>query len=394
MEVSAVPDFSRCPVVDNHCHVLEPEKKTIEPIWLAREFFHGIADTPIPGVAKAKLWDATDDLLFHFPHMGVVLTAVCQLAKVFDCEPELSTVTAERNQRTAEVGLAGYAKMLYEDAGIVCSVMDSNLPINDPILDLTPGPKIRLLQMDPLLKTLLESSGSYAELLRAFQAGVEKSIRQDGFVGIKSHLGERVGFGAAPVEADEAERYFSAAAAGDGEAFKKIYMAIVLASMIQAQELKFPIHFHTGITGGLWDGPVANCDPFLLVPILRQPRFLRTRVVLLHAGHPWMQHAGMMAHTFPHVWVDMGWTTPWTSQRIAACYRDVIGMAPISKIMIGSGGHGSPEVSWLAAKTAKIALSEVLTDSVRLGLMCEKDAEKAGRMILHDNAARMYGLHL
>ncbi len=51
-----MPDFTTCPVVDNHCHVLEPEKKTIEPIWLAREFFHGIADTPIAGVAKAKLW--------------------------------------------------------------------------------------------------------------------------------------------------------------------------------------------------------------------------------------------------------------------------------------------------------------------------------------------------
>ena len=107
-----------------------------------------------------------------------------------------------------------------------------------------------------------------------------------------------------------------------------------------------------------------------------------------------MQHAGMMAHTFPHVWVDMGWTTPWTSQRIVECYRDVIGLAPLSKLMVGSGGHGSPEVSWLAAKTAKIALGEVLTDAVRLGLMCEKDAEKTGRMILHDNAARMYGLKL
>ncbi len=387
-----MPDFNRCPVVDNHCHVLEPEKKTIEPIWLAREFFHGIADTPIPGVAKSKLWDATDDLLFHFPHMGAVLTVVCQLAKVFGCEPELSTVTAERNRRTAEVGLAGYAEMLYEDAGIVCSVMDSNLPINDPILDLTPGPRIRLLQMDPLLRALLPSSGSYTELLRAFQAGVEKAMRQDGFVGIKSHLGELVGFGASPVEADEAERHFAAAAAGDGEAFKKIYMAVWLATMVQAQELKFPIHIHTGITGGLWNGPVANCDPFLLAPILRQPRFLRTRLVLLHAGHPWMQHAGMMAHTFPHVWVDMGWMTPWASQRIVACYRDVIGLAPLSKLMIGSGGHGSPEVSWLAAKTAKIALGEVMTDAVRLGLMGEKDAEKAGRMILHDNAARMYGL--
>ena len=138
-----------------------------------------------------------------------------------------------------------------------------------------------------------------------------------------------------------------AAKAGDGEAFKKIYMAVVLASMLQAQELKFPIHFHTGITGGLWNGPVANCDPFLLVPILRQPRFLRTRIVLLHAGHPWMQHAGMMAHIFPHVWVDTGWTTPWTAQRIVEVYRDVISLAPLSKIMIGSGGHGSPEIHWL-----------------------------------------------
>jgi hypothetical protein len=84
--------------------------------------------------------------------------------------------------------------------------------------------------------------------------------------------------------------------------------------------------------------------------------------------------------------------TPWAAQRIVECYRDVISLAPLSKLMIGSGGHGSPEVSWLAAKTAKIALGEVMTDAVRLGLMGEKDAEKTGRMILHDNAARMYGL--
>jgi hypothetical protein len=388
-----MPDFIHCPVVDNHCHVLEPEKKTIEPIWLAREFFHGIADTPIAGEAKAKLWGATDDLLFHFPHMGAVLTMVRQLSALLGCEPTLEAVTAERNRRTAEGGLAGYAKLLYKDAGIVCSVMDSGLPIDDPILDLTPGLKIRLLQMDPLLRSLLTSSGSYAELLRSFQEAVEKSIRTDGFVGIKSHLGELVGFGAPQVEADEAARIFPDAKAGDGEAFKKLYMAVWLATMLQAQELAFPIHIHTGITGGLWNGPVANTDPFLLVPILRQPRFLRTRLVLLHAGHPWMQHAAMMAHTFPHVWVDIGWTTPWSSQRIVECYRDVLGLTPLSKLMIGSGGHGSPEVSWLAAKTAKIALGEVMTDAVRLGLMTEKDAERTGRMILHDNAARMYGLN-
>jgi len=390
--LNPVPDFTNCPVVDNHCHVLEPEKKTLEPVWLAREFFHGIADTPLAGVAKSKLWGATDDLLFHFPNMGVVLTAVCQMAKLFGCDPTLEAVTAERNRRTAEVGLAGYAKLLYEDAGIVCSVMDSNLPLNDPILDLTPGRKLRLLQMDPVVRELLKSCGAYPEFLRTFQMRVEKAMRQEGFIGIKSHLGELVGFGAPPVEAGEAERIYPAAAAGDEEAFKKLYMAVWLETMLQAQDLKFPIHIHTGITGGLWNGPIAATDPFLLAPLLRQPRFLKTRLVLLHAGHPWMQHAATMAHTFPHVWVDTGWTTPWTSQRIVECYRDVLGMAPLSKIMIGSGGHGSPEISWLAAKTAKIALSEVLSDAVRLGLMGETDAEKTGRMILRDNAARMYGL--
>ncbi|MBE0602593.1 MAG: amidohydrolase family protein, partial [Deltaproteobacteria bacterium] len=310
-----MPTFSRCPVVDNHAHVLEPEKQTIAPIWLAREFFHGIADTPTAGVAKGKLWGATEELQLHFSHMGVVLAAVCQMARLFNCEPTLEAVTEERNRRTAAVGLAGYAKMLYEDAGIVCSVIDSNLPLNDRILDLTPGPKLRLFQMDPLLRRLIKENGTYASLLNTFQAAVDKSIRQDGFVGIKSHLGELVSFGFPPVEADEAERIYGAAAAGDEEAFKKLYMAVWLATMLQAQDLHFPIHIHTGITGGLWNGPVSNCDPFLLVPILRQSRFLKTRLILLHAGHPWMQHASMMSHTFPHVWVDIGWTTPWTAQK-------------------------------------------------------------------------------
>jgi predicted TIM-barrel fold metal-dependent hydrolase len=385
-------DFTHCSVVDNHCHVLEIEKTTIEPIWLAREFFHGLGDIPTPGVSKAKLWGASDDLNFHFPHMGVVLAAVCQLAKLFGCPAELEAVTAARNRRTAEAGLGGYAKMLYEDAGIVASVMDSGLPINDPILDLTPGRKLRLLQMDPLVKKLMATCDSYGGLLRGFQDCVDRAVRQDGFVGIKSHPGELIGLGTPPVEADEAERNYPAAKAGDGEAFRKLYMALWLATMLQCQELKIPLHIHTGHTGGLWNGPIAQTDPYLLVPVLRQPRFLQTRLILLHAGHPWIQHAGAMAHSFPHVWVDMGWTTPWNAQRIVELYRDVISMAPLSKIMIGSGGHGSPEVSWLAAKTAKIALGAVMTDAARLGLMSAKDAERTGRMILHDNAARLYGL--
>jgi hypothetical protein len=88
----------------------------------------------------------------------------------------------------------------------------------------------------------------------------------------------------------------------------------------------------------------------------------------------------------------MSWTTPWVSLRLVECYKDVIGIAPLSKLMVGSGGHDTPEIPWLAAKTAKIALGEALGDAARLGLLTSKQAEKAGQMILHDNAAWMYSL--
>jgi len=124
-------DFKACPVVDNHCHVLEPEKETLTQSGLRGNFSTALP-TSYPGRGQGQALGATDDLLFHFPHMGVVLTAVCQLSKLFGCSAELEAVAAERNRRTGEAGLAGYAKMLYDDAGIVASVMDSGLPVNDP----------------------------------------------------------------------------------------------------------------------------------------------------------------------------------------------------------------------------------------------------------------------
>ena len=99
-------EFKECPVVDNHAHTLVPKTQTLEPIWLAREFFHGMADTSAPGVAATKLWGASEDLQLHLRHMGVVLTAVCQMASLFKCEPTLEAVTAERNRRTATRGSA------------------------------------------------------------------------------------------------------------------------------------------------------------------------------------------------------------------------------------------------------------------------------------------------
>ena len=39
-------DFTDVPVVDNHCHPIDPAKAYLPPEALAREFYHGIGDQP------------------------------------------------------------------------------------------------------------------------------------------------------------------------------------------------------------------------------------------------------------------------------------------------------------------------------------------------------------
>ena len=381
-------DFTDVPVVDNHCHPMDPKKTILDPGLLARELHHGMGDIPVDGV-RARSWGATDELSRHFPYMGVVNTMVRQLSMVLGCAPTLEAVAAERNRHTSK-SFAAYVKRLYQDARIVGTVLDSPLPLDDPVLDLFPCKLLRLFHMNTALKTSLEQSESYQELLDDFQGALARAVREDGFVGVKGHLAEEVGFG---VELDPVTgASFSAAKAGDSDAFKGLYLEVFKETLLQCRELGIPMHIHTGMTGGLWNGPLHDADPFKLAPLLRRPEYLRTTVVLLHGGHPWIQHAAALSHVLPHVWVDMGWTTPWTSLKLVEGYREVIGMTPLSKLMVGSGGHGTPEIAWLAAKTAKICLREVLSDAVRLDLLDQTRAQEIGRMILHDNAARLYGL--
>ena len=382
-------DLTSFPVIDHHCHPYDPAKAVLEPELLAREFFHGRGD--IPNEKAPKAWGASEELRYHFRHMGIVNTMVCQLSRVFDCPAELDAVAQERNRRASD-DFAAYCRLLYKDAGIVATVLDTGLPNDDPLLDLIPGTKLRLFQFEPPLQKLLAKAESYQELLRDFQETLERSIKDDGFIGVKVHLAELVGFGTMPVWEDEAKSIFPRAKAGDADAYKKLYPAVLTATLLQCQELGVPVHLHSGFTGGMWDGPIYDADPFLLAPFLCQREFLKTKIILLHAGYPWTKQAGQLAHSFPHVWVDMSQVTPWASLRIVECYRDVMAWAPLSKIVIGSGGHGSPEIAWLAALTAKTALTEVLGDATKLGLMAPKHAEAAARMILHDNAARLYGL--
>jgi hypothetical protein len=54
------------------------------------------------------------------------------------------------------------------------------------------------------MQELVKKVDSYQELTKNFQNTLEHSVKGDGFVGVKVHLAEEVGFGVLPVWQDEA----------------------------------------------------------------------------------------------------------------------------------------------------------------------------------------------
>ena len=378
-----MPDFSSTPFFDNHSHRIDVSGKEITALQLAMSFLHGWRPAGFQEDQKV-----TEDFLYHVMNMGVVKVLIHLLAEKFGCRETAEDVVRERNARSAADGYA-YAKALYEEANVIGEMVDDPAPIGDPALHCFPAKIYRLFQMDPLVRALLESKESYQEAKDAFDRTVRERIKE-GFSGIKSHVLELRFRPLQVIEDSEAAALFEAAKRGEQDAFEDVYLALFEHALILTQELHFTVHIHTGCTGNPHDLK-SNTDPFALVPLLKDPRYSSAHIVLLHAAFPEIRHAALLTHGYPNVWMDIGWTLPWVSLNMEQILSEVLGIAPHSKVMFGTGQHDHAEMCWMAALVAKNALKNVLTEMCSRGLLSEKQAQETGEQLLYRNALRLYG---
>jgi predicted TIM-barrel fold metal-dependent hydrolase len=89
---------------------------------------------------------------------------------------------------------------------------------------------------------------------------------------------------------------------------------------------------------------------------------------------------------YGNVWFDLSLTIPHVSQP-AQAIREALELAPVSKVLYASDAARTPELYYLAARWWRRALADVLP-----GLLPEKEAEDAARLILRKNARRLYRL--
>jgi hypothetical protein len=388
-------NFSELSFFDNHTHLLNNSNREIDIRELIRPLAHGYGDLLPAGIhfgdpVHVNVNTASDEYMrVIVANLSVVKTLVHYLSQRFGCAPDIDVILKIRNSFTS-VDMPAYTKSLFEEENIIGEVVDSALPMGDSKLNCFPTKIYRLFQLDPLFTTNLKLCVTYGELLDKLDAAVRAAIKE-GYIGVKYHVLEKTIQLPHLVEKDEAKQLYDLARGGDSFATEQVYYAVFAHMLGLTQELDFPIHIHTGITGKTGHGLVHNYDPLYFCPLLNSDRFFRSHIVFLHCSYPNTRNVAIMANTYPNIWLDISQILPWVSVNFPQIIEEVLGIAPHSKIMFGTGAHDHPEIIWMAAKIAKSSLETVMKNAVERGIFAQSQAHETAELLLYKNALRLYG---
>jgi len=166
----------------------------------------------------------------------------------------------------------------------------------------------------------------------------------------------------------------------------------------EAGRLGMAVHVHTlDNFGGFYSA--RGSAPHLLEPAFNDSTLRGTNFVIIHGGWPlFAQTQSMLAK--PNVYADISMMVLVAEPReLSNALRAWLTAWP-EKVLFGTdafdGGpdQGWEEGVWLAASTGRRALALALTDMMRDGEIDHARAETLARMVLRENAAKLYGSSL
>jgi predicted TIM-barrel fold metal-dependent hydrolase len=163
---------------------------------------------------------------------------------------------------------------------------------------------------------------------------------------------------------------------------------VVLAVEASARQ-GVPIQFHTGL--GDPDLDLTLVDPAAL-RVLFSDRFRAAPIVLLHTGYPYVRSLAYLAAMFPNVYADMGEAILFAAGEATEITRELLGLAPASKILFSTDASLVPELYWVGARIGRRALGRVLDEHIADGALDERTALDWAERILWRNSERVYGL--
>jgi uncharacterized protein len=383
-------DVQQLPVVDVHCHpFLDRGPVTVEQFTDLTAFGGGSPQYMEEG-GLAVTDEVRRELLRVKQNTVYFKRMVLDLARFLDVEPTLETVISARNMAVAE-GYSAYVSRLYRDVRLESLLFDFGVPL--PMLDVEqvqgelPVEVVPIFRIEPLIAELLKTDVGWREFKQRYDGAIADALTLHGYKGVKSIIAYRTGLDVSPLArtADQGLQALDAIRRGlGGGSMKK------LRDHLLCMEHDVPMQIHTGM--GDFEVNLVLCRPAYLMDLLRFPRFRACRVLLVHTGFPYHREAAYMANVLPRVYCDVSEGIPFAGHAATEIFRDVLAMAPLTKVCYGSDGYAVPEINYTSARLGKQALARTLDDLVEEGMLSASDAQQAAGAILAGNARELYRL--
>lgn len=404
--------------IDNHAHPMRPLRQGAPA---DTEFdalpLDGVPPFQVPWRLRLENpeWRAAQSALFGIPNRGT------------DSAFRVS-LHARRAQELAARG-DGYPAWALDRAGI--DVMFANR------IDVGPGltpPRFRWVAFDDALMLPVDTQGEAARspdtrslypkeaaLLRRYMrqlnvnrlpATLDEYVssvlratlqrqRQSGAVAVKFEAAYLRALDFGDADAAEASRIYARYAAGGAPTraeYKTLQDYLFKEIAREAGRLGMAVHIHALDTFGSFYSSRGSA-PHQLEPTFNDSTLRGTSFVLVHGGWPlFAQTQSMLSR--PNVYADISMMVLVAEPReLANTLRSWLTAWP-EKVLFGTDSFdGGPDQGWeegayLGASTARRALALALTGMMRDGEIDRSRAEALARMVLRENAAKLYGTAL
>lgn len=164
----------------------------------------------------------------------------------------------------------------------------------------------------------------------------------------------------------------------------------------EAGRLGLAVHFHTGGGCGTYFA-LSGSNPMLLESVLNDPTLRKTNFVLLHGGAGAFTRVVPYLLMKPNVYADFSeqtWLIP--TRALSQVIREFLEWYP-EKVMFGTDLYpNTPEmdwdvIGWQTSQSGRQALAIALTGMMEDKEISRRRATEIAHMVLHDNAAKLYG---
>jgi hypothetical protein len=372
-------DLGSIPIVDNHCHSLLREQPADDDAFRVH-----LTESYYPEIARD-----------HVPTSVFYRRAMVELAALLDCEPTPDAIHAARRAR----GVEWLTREIVQRANFRTWLIDTGYGSGttfslDELRSLAPVRVEEILRLEPLIEGLILESDGFEAFLDAYRDAIS-DLRSRGIVGMKSVIAYRTGLHVTDVARDDAARAFTEVGEGSRRAgkvrieSKPLLDHLIVIAVEEAARQGMPIQFHTGL--GDPDLDLTLVDPAAL-RLLFSDRFRAAPIVLLHTGYPYVRSLAYLAAMFPNVYADMGETILFAAGEATEIYRELIGLAPASKLLFSTDASLVPELYWIGARVGRRALGRVLDEHIADGVLDEATALDWAERMLWRNSEALYGL--